>query len=88
MDGLDPDYCGLFQLHHFDADRDGNLAGGVTDRTASGFLPLTTTRGDRLFISLLGAAYIHLGWIAFTDLALWIGSVIALFWLIIVMRWG
>ena len=53
-----------------------------------GFLPLTTTRGDRLFISLLGAAYIHLGWLAFTDIALWVGSVIALAWLIIVMRWG
>lgn len=53
-----------------------------------GFLPLTTTRGDRLFISLLGAAYIHLGWLAFTDAALWIGSIIALVWLFVVMRWG
>ena len=25
-----------------------------------GFLPIVTTRGDRLFIGLLGAAYIHL----------------------------
>jgi predicted small integral membrane protein len=53
-----------------------------------GFLPLTTTRGDRLFIGLLGAAYVHLGWMAFTDAALWIGSIIALVWLIVVMRWG
>ena len=28
-----------------------------------GFLPMTTTRGDRLFIGLLGSAYIHLGWL-------------------------
>ena len=28
-----------------------------------GFLPMTTTRGDRLFIGLLGAAWIHLGWL-------------------------
>ncbi len=25
-----------------------------------GFLPITTTRGDRLFIGLLGSAYLHL----------------------------
>lgn len=33
-----------------------------------GFLPLATTRGDRLFIGLLTAAYIHL---AFVGLRLW-----------------
>ena len=30
-----------------------------------GVLGLTTTRGDRLFISLLVAAFIHIGWIFF-----------------------
>jgi len=33
-----------------------------TDRV--GVLRIATTRGDRLFISLLLAAFIHLGWIA------------------------
>lgn len=28
-----------------------------------GILGLDTTRGDRLFISLLGSAYIHLAWL-------------------------
>ena len=28
-----------------------------------GFLPIATTRGDRLFIGLLTAAYINLAWI-------------------------
>lgn len=28
-----------------------------------GILGLHTTRGDRLFISLLGSAFIHLGWL-------------------------
>ena len=28
-----------------------------------GFLPMTTTRGDRLFIGLLTAAYINLAWV-------------------------
>ena len=31
-----------------------------------GFLPITTTRGDRLFIGLLAAAYVNLGWVAMT----------------------
>jgi predicted small integral membrane protein len=53
-----------------------------------GFLPMTTTRGDRLFIGLLGAAYIHLGWLGFTDLPLWWGSLLALLWFALEMRWG
>ena len=35
-----------------------------------GILGITTTRGDRLFVSLLCAAYIHLAWLFFTDLPL------------------
>ncbi|OSQ36772.1 DUF2160 domain-containing protein [Thalassospira mesophila] len=53
-----------------------------------GFLPLVTTRGDRLFISLLGAAYIHLAWLAVSDATVLIASGIALVWLLVVMRWG
>lgn len=30
-----------------------------------GILRFETTRGDRLFLSLLGAAFIHLAWLAF-----------------------
>jgi len=33
-----------------------------------GFLPLVTTRGDRLFMGLLAAAYVNLGWLGLTDL--------------------
>ena len=43
-----------------------------------GVLGLTTTRGDRLFISLLAAAYIHLGWLALATGPLWMASLIAL----------
>lgn len=32
-----------------------------------GLLGIVTTRGDRLFISLLCAAYIHLAWLLVTD---------------------
>jgi len=30
-----------------------------------GILRFETTRGDRLFLSLLGSAFIHLGWMVF-----------------------
>ena len=53
-----------------------------------GFLPISTTRGDRLFIGLLGSAYIHLAWLGLTDLPLWWALVISLAWMAIVMRWG
>jgi len=53
-----------------------------------GLLPLTTTRGDRLFIGLLGSAYIHLAWLGLTDFPLWIATVMAVGFIIAVMRWG
>ncbi|WP_263264327.1 DUF2160 domain-containing protein [Pseudomonas sp. RIT-PI-S] len=53
-----------------------------------GFLPIATTRGDRLFIGLLGSAYIHLVVIGATDWSIWVASTLALVWLLIVMRWG
>ena len=53
-----------------------------------GFLPLSTTRGDRLFIGLLGSAYIHLAWIGLSNLTIWFGFAIALVWMVVVMRWG
>ena len=53
-----------------------------------GFLPLSTTRGDRLFLGLLGSAYIHLAWVGLSDLTIWFGFAIALVWMVVVMRWG
>ena len=53
-----------------------------------GFLPIPTTRGDRLFIGLLGSAYINLAWLGLTDANLWIALGLALVWMIAVMRWG
>lgn len=46
-----------------------------------GILGLDTTRGDRLFISLLGSAYIFLGWLAFFSTPLWGALAIALAWM-------
>jgi len=52
-----------------------------------GVLGLDTTRGDRLFISLLGSAYIHLGWLAFTGAPLWWATIIAAIYALAVFRW-
>ncbi len=62
------------------------LAQPTTERR--GWLPMRTTRGDRLFIGLLGAAWIHIGWLMGTEQALWLGSIIALIWFLVVMRFG
>lgn len=53
-----------------------------------GFLPMTTTRGDRLFIGLLGSAYVHLLVIGATEWSIWVASALSLVWLLAVMRWG
>jgi predicted small integral membrane protein len=39
-----------------------------------GFLPMVTTRGDRLFMGLLGAAYVNLGFVAVSErMVVWFG---------------
>jgi predicted small integral membrane protein len=53
-----------------------------------GFLPIPTTPGDRLFIGILGSAYLFLAWVGLTDLSLLIFLLIAVGWIIVVMRWG
>lgn len=54
-----------------------------------GFLPITTHRGDRFFIGLLGSAYIHLIWLLlFEGASLWWAFGLAAVWLISVIRWG
>ncbi len=64
-----------------------------------GFLPMDTTRGDRLFIGLLAAAYVNLafvglsGWIAQwlsldTDPSIWFSFVASMLLLVGIMRKG
>ena len=53
-----------------------------------GLLPMSTTRGDRLFVGLLGAAWIHLAWLGLSDLPLWYASVVAGVWFLLVLRFG
>ncbi|WP_172973215.1 DUF2160 domain-containing protein [Spiribacter salilacus] len=53
-----------------------------------GFLPISTTRGDRFFIGLLTSAYIHLVVVGFTDISLWLALGVSIVWMAILMRWG
>lgn len=64
-----------------------------------GFLPMATTRGDRLFIGLLSAAYVNLAFVALSEKmitwfgleqepSIWISFVISMLLLVLVMRKG
>ena len=64
-----------------------------------GFLPIATTRGDRLFIGLLSAAYVNLGFVAISDRmvdwfglaeepSIWFSFVASMLLLALVMRKG
>lgn len=64
-----------------------------------GFLPIETTRGDRLFIGLLLAAYINLAWVGLgekmtewfslsAEPSVWISLVLSMAALALVMRKG
>ena len=61
-----------------------NAPGGGGRR---GILGLDTTRGDRLFISLLGSAYILLAWLAFFGAPVWGGVAICVVFAFAVFRW-
>jgi predicted small integral membrane protein len=64
-----------------------------------GWLPIATTRGDRLFIGLLLAAYVNLGFVAISEKmigwfgleqepSIWISFVVSMLLLLLVMRKG
>ena len=52
-----------------------------------GMLGLDSTRGDRLFISLLSSAFIHLAWLGIIGTLLWIGTIISFLFAIFVFRY-
>lgn len=51
-----------------------------------GVLGLDTTRGDRLFISLLGSAFIHLAWLGLIGANLWPALALSIIYAILVFR--
>lgn len=52
-----------------------------------GVLRIETTRGDRLFISLLGSAFLSLGWLAVFGAPLWGALILCLIYAFAVFRW-
>ncbi|MEX1034553.1 MAG: DUF2160 domain-containing protein [Sneathiella sp.] len=52
-----------------------------------GVFMIDTTRGDRLFISLLGSAFIFLAWLGLVIAPLYWPLVIALVWTVFVFRY-
>lgn len=52
-----------------------------------GILRIETTRGDRLFISLLGSAFINLGWLFLFGAPLWGALIVCLVYVAAVFRW-
>jgi len=49
-----------------------------------GILRIETTRGDRLFLSLLGSAFIHLAWLLFVGANLWWALGVSLLYAVLV----
>jgi predicted small integral membrane protein len=68
-------------------------------RARKGFLPIVTTRGDRLFIGLMCAAWVNLGFVAISERlmnwfsleqepSIWISFVVSMAVLALVLRQG
>ena len=52
-----------------------------------GILRFETTRGDRLFVSLLGSAFIHLAWLGLVGPGLWWALALSVVYVIGVFRY-
>ncbi|MFG1946570.1 DUF2160 domain-containing protein [Nonomuraea sp. NPDC048826] len=53
-----------------------------------GFLRIETDRGDRLYIGLISAAAVLAGWIAVTDLSMWLALAVAFLVVLAIGIWG
>ncbi len=52
-----------------------------------GVLRIETTRGDRLFITLLGSAFINLAWLGLVSAPQWGALIVCLIYAAAVFRW-
>jgi len=57
-------------------------------RRRRGWLPIATTRGDRLFVGLLASAFLQLAWLGWTDWSLWPALFLSLLLLVTIVRSG
>lgn len=53
----------------------------------NGILRIETTRGDRLFITLLGSAFINLAWLGLLSAPQWGALIVCFFYALAVFRW-
>ena len=53
-----------------------------------GVLPMPTTRGDRFFIGLLAAAFLHMAWLGLTAASPWWALGISVVVMAAIGRWG
>ncbi|MEW9547404.1 DUF2160 domain-containing protein [Nonomuraea sp. NPDC050783] len=53
-----------------------------------GFLRIETDRGDRLYIGLISAAAVLVGWMAVTDLSMWLALGCAVLVVVVIGIWG
>ena len=53
-----------------------------------GFLPMSTTRGDRLFVGLLVSAFVNLAWAGVTEASQWTAVAIWVPLMFAIGRWG
>ncbi|TRY29207.1 DUF2160 domain-containing protein [Aliiglaciecola sp. M165] len=53
-----------------------------------GFLPIATTRGDRLFISLITSGFIHLSVVGATEWSIWTAFGLSVTLLLVTLKWG
>jgi predicted small integral membrane protein len=49
---------------------------------------MPTTRGDRLFVGLMGSAWINLAWLGLTDASQWFAVGLSLLFMLVIGRWG
>jgi predicted small integral membrane protein len=52
-----------------------------------GLLRIETTRGDRLFVTLLGSAFINLAWLGLVGERQWAALLVCLIYALAVFRW-
>lgn len=94
-----PPRCGVLLLHCADAGRHDRVGDQVPTTLRKGFLPIETTRGDRLFIGLLSAAYVNLAFVGISgklvawmsldgEPSIWISFVLSMALLALIMRKG
>ena len=63
------------------------LAVRFPETPRKGILRIETTRGDRLFITLLGSAFINLAWLGLSDLPQWWALGLCALYAAAVFRW-